>query len=43
MIESLDLKQFLKKADYKNLADGMQIRLGELQRQARAHRVPLIP
>ncbi|HUX12860.1 MAG TPA: polyphosphate:AMP phosphotransferase [Spirochaetia bacterium] len=42
MIESLDLNRSLKKSDYNKLAETMAIRLGELQRDAREHKRPVI-
>ncbi len=42
MLESLDLKRSLNKADFKKHAKKLKIKLGELQRQARERQLPVI-
>ncbi|HUX52003.1 MAG TPA: polyphosphate:AMP phosphotransferase [Spirochaetia bacterium] len=42
MLESMDLKRSLKKSDFNTLVETMSIRLGELQREVRARKTPVI-
>jgi polyphosphate:AMP phosphotransferase len=42
MLEKVDLKKKVSKAVYKNMIDGLQDKLGELQRQARDREIPVL-